>query len=198
MTTTIIETVTSTTNVITFTAVQERDVAVVGVRLADDGSFLAGVTPPAGWTTPFYTGPEALCWDQLAAGATSHTFTVIHAASMQLLGMLMRSDLPGSTDTINERQGVSFTTVTAGDTVIAYSWMRDMSIAITGVDFDLVHALSHVAAWQHDPLQVPAGTAITVTAASNTPAYALAFRPWSSGPGVEPVGKGGWGVWIID
>ena len=201
MTTSIIETVSSTTSSITFTDVWDRDLLIVAARVVSAGGS-TGIIPPSGWDTSFYSGIEGAFWDQVVAGATTHTFTVTGATSVQLLGLHMRSDLitgPDAFPTRTASWGETLTTVGAADALIGVTWVRDDPIDLTTPGFVLLTAIGGVAFWRHDPLQVPVGTSLLVMAADNTPAGVWAWRDWERGAAPpEPAAAVGWGVWIVD
>lgn len=201
MTTTIVETVTAVGTTFSFAAVGARDVGVVGVRLVDDGTGLVSGEMPE-WIQTASTGQENFFWKALTAGETTHTVTVDHTGgATHIVAILLRSDLPfgdiaGLADTDAAQFGFSFNSINADSAYVAFSMVRDGSIAMTG-SWTMLATTGLAAGYAHIPFQVPAGTLIQGDGYFNTLRYGIGFEPWAGGA-APPASAAQWTGWIID
>ena len=186
-----------------FSEVRAYDVGYFALRFRLDGSG-EGYTFDAGaWTQDFADSSQMVGGHiVLMADQTDHTFTLTHQApgSEELIAVLLRSTVTPNRmpDFVGYGDPPSLTT-TPDEAVLRYSGSYDGYGSFTGDGpHVLVANLAHIALWAHDPLQVPMGTDVGVTATGDTNSL-VGVGVWVWGfETAPPVGGGGWSAWVVD
>jgi hypothetical protein len=194
---------------ITFPGAERTDVLVV-VQYLTGGASVGIEGESHGWQNLGYGGATAAWWRQLIMDeGETFTFTTTDAATIQMIGVRMRSDYAvgasGTEAFIDEAGGWGEPRVTdfPADPVLLWDGSDSGTGDFTATfPYVTLATLPNVALHRHDPLEVPLGTTLRVDgteALFNQQLAVVAFGYWAAAGVVPPVAAvGGWGVWIVD